>query len=83
MNNDDTHACAICMEQYRVGECVALSALGHCQMHAYHYDCLLEWVALGKEECPMCKETFWSAAKGSMEGGILAWKAVGKERAST
>ena len=68
MNNDDTHACAICMEQYRVGEWVALSALGHCQMHAYHYDCLLKWVALGKEECPMCKETFWSDAKGSMEG---------------
>ena len=58
---NETFECAICMEQYKVGDWVAMSALGHCQRHVFHYDCLLEWAALQKEDCPVCKQTFWSA----------------------
>jgi len=45
-------SCAICLTDYNVGDVAA--AVPSC-LHRFHYECLVQWLAL-KKACPICKE---------------------------
>lgn len=45
--------CQICMEEFKVGERVALSM--NCD-HVYHFECIRRWL-LKKEDCPYCRQS--------------------------
>lgn len=49
--------CAICYEDYKKGDDVAWSKNEECH-HAYHVDCILEWLMLDHDECPQCRAKF-------------------------
>ena len=49
--------CSICCEDYRKGDGIAWSRNEECH-HAYHVDCILEWLMLGNDDCPMCREQY-------------------------
>ena len=55
----DENICSICIEPFHVGEQVTWSKMGNCR-HFFHYECILPWAVLGHEECPVCREKFWT-----------------------
>lgn len=48
--------CAICFSNYEVGDSVVYSGL-QCR-HAFHEDCILQWLEKGKKRCPICRHWF-------------------------
>ena len=50
-------SCPICCEDYQKGDDIAWSKNEKCH-HAYHVDCLLEWLAQ-HNDCPMCRESYF------------------------
>jgi len=53
---DDTHTCAICVDQYKEGDEVAWSMNKDC-CHAYHGDCIVQWL-MDNDDCPMCRSKY-------------------------
>ena len=53
--------CALCIDDYEVGDCVVWSDL-ECS-HAYHKECLLQWLSKGKKRCPVCRHWFVPGAR--------------------
>jgi len=57
--------CAVCLSNYRIGDCVVWSSLSDtpCQ-HAFHFDCIMDWLASVKDKdkypCPCCRQQFIS-----------------------
>jgi Ring finger domain len=49
--------CSICLLDYRPGDCIVWSAVPGCR-HVYHVDCMLLWMATGKNRCPVCRNHF-------------------------
>ena len=49
--------CTICCEEYKKGDDVAWSKNEECH-HAYHVDCILEWLMMNHDECPQCRAKF-------------------------
>lgn len=58
--------CAICINDYQVGDVLVRSAAGkgeeYCT-HLYHYDCMLVWLEKGKKRCPICRHWFVPALR--------------------
>jgi hypothetical protein len=52
----DAH-CAICVSEYEDGEKVVWSSCLECR-HAFHYECMMPWLAKGKKRCPICRHWF-------------------------
>ena len=51
-------SCSICFEEYQEGEQIAFSNNeGKCR-HAYHVDCILEWL-MDHDDCPTCREQYF------------------------
>lgn len=53
--------CALCIDNYEVDDEVVWSDL-ECR-HAFHKDCILQWLAKGKKRCPICRHWFVPGAK--------------------
>jgi hypothetical protein len=53
--------CAICLDEYEVGDKVVWSEL-QCA-HAFHEECLMQWLSKGKKRCPVCRHWFVPGAK--------------------
>jgi len=53
--------CAFCLEEYKTGDKVVWSGL-ECQ-HAFHKDCLMQWLSKGKKRCPICRHWFVPGSK--------------------
>jgi len=51
-----SNECAICMEEYDLGDVVIHSQ--RCS-HAFHQDCILDWFSRENADCPSCRATFW------------------------
>jgi hypothetical protein len=53
--------CAICLENYQVGEVIAWSSKKSCP-HAFHRECVTKYLANVQEEnyapCPSCRQNF-------------------------
>ena len=49
--------CSICLSDYEVGDQVVWSPLDECP-HAFHKDCLMQWLTKGKKRCPLCRNWF-------------------------
>lgn len=45
------------MLDYRVDDEVVWSTVEGCP-HAYHFECILTWLARGKKRCPICRQWF-------------------------
>lgn len=54
--------CAFCMEDYEEGCQVIYSDNLHCS-HAFHKDCLMQWLSKGKKRCPVCRHWFVPGTK--------------------
>jgi len=54
--------CAFCMEDYEEGCEVIYSENQHCS-HAFHKDCLMQWLSKGKKRCPVCRHWFVPGSK--------------------
>eukprot|EP00537_Pseudo-nitzschia_pungens_P007140 CAMPEP_0172362200 /NCGR_PEP_ID=MMETSP1060-20121228/5863_1 /TAXON_ID=37318 /ORGANISM="Pseudo-nitzschia pungens, Strain cf. cingulata" /LENGTH=411 /DNA_ID=CAMNT_0013084649 /DNA_START=70 /DNA_END=1305 /DNA_ORIENTATION=- len=53
--------CALCIEEYDVGDDVVWSDL-QCS-HAFHKECLMQWLSKGKKRCPVCRHWFVPGTK--------------------
>jgi len=53
--------CAFCLDDYEVGDEVVWSDL-HCT-HAFHKECLMQWLSKGKKRCPVCRHWFVPGSK--------------------
>lgn len=49
--------CALCLEEYGVGEEVVWSSCRECP-HAFHKECFMQWLSKGKKRCPICRHWF-------------------------
>mmetsp|Transcript_30826 Transcript_30826/g.46761 ORF Transcript_30826/g.46761 Transcript_30826/m.46761 type:complete len:247 (+) Transcript_30826:58-798(+) len=49
-----TNTCSICLEKFREGDGVIISACSH----VFHRECVLEWLQK-KDGCPMCRQSMW------------------------
>lgn len=53
--------CALCIDEYEVGDEVVWSNL-LCS-HAFHKECLMQWLSKGKKRCPICRHWFVPGTK--------------------
>lgn len=49
--------CSICLGTYEIGSRVVWSSESECS-HAFHEECMLQWLCKGKKKCPMCRNWF-------------------------
>lgn len=49
--------CALCLDDYCVGEVVVWSSCPDCK-HAFHKECFMQWASKGKKRCPVCRHWF-------------------------
>lgn len=49
--------CVICLVEYEVGDEVIWSTRQSCP-HAFHAECILQWLGKGKKRCPICRHLF-------------------------
>ena len=49
--NDEAACCAICLEEFELGEKVRVLPCGH----KFHEDCLIPWLTERHASCPLCK----------------------------
>jgi hypothetical protein len=54
--DDDTKACAICLEEYVDGDAVCRSYNSRCK-HFFHRKCIIDWL-LSDETCPCCRQKY-------------------------
>lgn len=54
-------SCALCLEDYAEGDIVVWSDL-NCS-HAFHKECLMQWLCKGKKHCPVCRNWFVPAVR--------------------
>jgi len=54
--------CAICLDEYKVGDTIAYSKNPNCH-HEFHKYCILELLEMGKErkqgDCPICRNSYY------------------------
>jgi len=63
--------CAICLDPYQEESTIVWSNNPSC-LHAFHKDCILDYLVLNKEEdppCPCCRRTFLTKAVWRRKGG--------------
>jgi len=53
--------CAFCIDEYEVGDKVVWSDL-QCP-HAFHKECMMQWLSKGKKRCPICRHWFVPGSK--------------------
>jgi len=53
--------CALCIDDYEEGDEVVWSDL-EC-LHAFHKECILQWLSKGKKRCPICRHWFVPGAR--------------------
>ena len=53
--------CALCIDEYEAGDQVAWSDL-QCR-HAFHKQCIMQWLSKGKKRCPICRNWFVPGAR--------------------
>eukprot|EP00979_Chaetoceros_neogracilis_P011896 scaffold3039_cov171-Chaetoceros_neogracile.AAC.2 len=53
--------CAICLEIYKVSDTICWSASNEACHHAYHLDCMMDWL-MENDECPLCRENYLEAS---------------------
>ena len=52
---EDSSACVICLEHFRVGDAVTWSKEMKC-LHVFHHDCIMQWLENPKhDDCPSCR----------------------------
>ena len=54
-------SCAICLDNYEIGEAVAWSSNPKCS-HAFHSECLLDWFSTRRRKqyfCPCCRQNYF------------------------
>ncbi|KAF8113873.1 hypothetical protein N665_0045s0111 [Sinapis alba] len=66
-SDDSTLACAICREDFVIGE----SARRLPCDHLYHNDCIVPWLA-SHNSCPLCRFELPAAASGE-DSGLTMW----------
>lgn len=49
--------CALCLDDYCVGDEVVWSSCPECK-HVFHKECFLSWLSKGKKRCPICRNWF-------------------------
>jgi hypothetical protein len=49
--------CSICLDEYKVGDEIAYSKNDECY-HAFHKDCIIEWLLKHGDSCPICRNKF-------------------------
>jgi hypothetical protein len=50
-------SCAMCLADYEVGDAIVWSSEPECN-HAFHQECVLQWLSMGKKRCPVCRHWF-------------------------
>ena len=50
----DENECIICMSSYTEKDVV--TCLKCNDQHFFHHECILNWIKMGKNQCPMCRE---------------------------
>jgi len=56
--NDSDLLCPICLESFRIGDCVAWSLRLMTCNHVFHTDCIQEWLGKSQFDCPCCRGDF-------------------------
>ena len=54
-------SCSICVEDFVKGDILACSYNKECA-HVFHHKCLVPWLMMDHDECPMCRSIFLSFA---------------------
>ncbi|GMF29371.1 unnamed protein product [Phytophthora lilii] len=62
-----SECCSICLGEWDDEECAGMNVVKLPCLHAFHEECLLEWLQ-GNTHCPMCREEP-SAARTSVDDG--------------
>jgi len=65
-----SECCSICLGEWDDEECVGMNVVKLPCLHAFHEECLLEWLQ-GNTHCPMCREEP-GAARSSIDCGDVA-----------
>lgn len=47
--------CAICQEDFKMGECFVPLPCNESHPHKFHRECIQQWFEMGKDTCPMCR----------------------------
>ncbi|KAG7381272.1 hypothetical protein PHYPSEUDO_006243 [Phytophthora pseudosyringae] len=64
-----SECCSICLGEWGDEECAGMNVVKLPCLHAFHEECLLEWLH-GNTHCPMCREEpTIAAARASYDGG--------------
>ena len=53
----EVSACSICLADYNNGDIITYSSTGQCN-HTYHKDCIIQWLVIGHNSCPTCRNEF-------------------------
>ena len=57
-DDEDSAACVICLEPFRVGDTVSWSQGNNECLHVFHHECILQWLENPKhDDCPSCRYT--------------------------
>lgn len=56
-SRDVEPSCAICLAEYQVGDAIVWASEHECP-HAFHQECMLNWLSTGKKRCPICRYSF-------------------------
>lgn len=55
-DDEDSTACVICLEPFRVGDTVSWSQGNNECLHVFHHECILQWLENPKhDDCPSCR----------------------------
>lgn len=52
---DDSHECVICFNEFVEDQQVC--QLKCSRKHIFHFDCLQQWVKMGRNTCPVCRQS--------------------------
>jgi Ring finger domain len=63
--------CNICLLEYEVGDIVVWSRRPHGCHHAWHEDCLIDWLQR-KPTCPSCRQEFFAVADAQQPSDTTA-----------
>jgi len=56
VDNEDEHACVICLDSFQVGDVVSWSRFSEDCHHVYHADCIQPWLDRKRQDdCPSCR----------------------------
>ena len=75
IHSSSIQLCAICLEEYQIGDEIAYSRNTKCH-HAFHKNCVLELLEQGHDDCPICRNSYHVRNEGIL-GDVATYRGGG------